>query len=569
MDWTVSGLEPSARTVLGWAMVVVGLLQLASCSADRRELTEPEDVTGDPLLFFDPDPSHYHDPSYTRTTGAVKETVIVNFESTEVGDTTSFRIDPRVPVVGASFGVQDDDSLWIAYPGANYVTLGGAIFADAPSPTHGAQVQRAWAGEVSFDPPVSEVSFLYTSYITNDHTLYAYNEAGWLVASAAAPGNAEGAYLNTWDTVGVALASDVIARIRFSGVGNPAIDDFRFVRDLPPAIVCDTVPRGSPSTCRVRSEVFNDLTGVTGWKSIVDNGSAIDTIFGPQDSTWTGTVVHAAIVSAIGLTNNNDSIPLVGALEVLPRDSVTWRWSEDDWVFVQGAGKDCGQFSKAELPGTIVAGQHLRANYCLNGYIDPPPTGVNPPVVGAPSSPVQVGSISDAGPNDGLWYVESAAFGMDNGSILNPSILPGYTPLDNLHNKDKNVCKNAGNQLQQANFYDYNTLCRGVALSVWYQGLWDHEGYGSGGGNGHESRLRMGATLPQNDPVWAVEPLVELSESAIGDAISGALQAVDGNLITAGDPSHVFVRNNYAPITLWFRQSNNGQFKDLVKYDLP
>lgn len=188
----------------------------------------------------------YHIPQADRTVVDGKEVVLIGFENDSLDDDVAFTIDPFTDVEGATFGTADYDSVWRACPGRS----GCAAFENPPSPTRGATINGVgYAAVVRFDPPVSSVSFLYTAYITNDHTLYAYNSAGHVIASAFAPGNDETTneepFHNTWDTVSVEVDSDLIRRIVYSGVGVPALDDLTFTRKAS----CDDIfaqPTGDP-----------------------------------------------------------------------------------------------------------------------------------------------------------------------------------------------------------------------------------------------------------------------------------------------------------------------------------
>lgn len=325
------------------------------------------------------------------------------------------------------------------------------------------------------------------------------------------------------------------------------------------------VTRGEEATCRVRPEVLENLTSVTNWQNVVDlSASGIDTIIGPVSATeWSGEVAAPGTVSAVGWVDS-DSVLLYGSLHVIDRSGSAWRWSGANFDYVQGSAPDCaGLFPKFQISySSIVVGIHMHAKYCKDGYVDPPPSE-------DPLSPTVRKMISDAGPNSGLWYVDTASYSMDTGSKVNPSLFTTYLPLDNLHNSDRSKCQQQGNPMQQANFYQFNELCRNADVDAWISGIWLHEGEGSTGFNGHESQLRVGAVLIENDPVAAVESLVQVSEQGLISAITETIGIVDGDLDDAADDGHVFVRDNFPEMTFWAFDPSNGKFKTKVVDDVP
>lgn len=207
--------------------IVVCSAVLFSCSdaesptdaADTVKLDEMKSVSG------------YLLPKAEKTISNGQEVVTIGFEHDEVADDGAFTIDPFGQVEGATFGSIDYDSLWNVCPDANVASPTCGNTANVPSPTHAAIINGfGYSAVIRFDPPVSSVRLLYAAYITNDHTLYAYNSAGQLLASAPAPGNSGQGYMDTWDTVSVDVGSDLIRKAVYIGVGSPNLDDLTFTR---------------------------------------------------------------------------------------------------------------------------------------------------------------------------------------------------------------------------------------------------------------------------------------------------------------------------------------------------
>lgn len=87
--------------------------------------------------------------------------------------------------------------------------------------------------EITFDEPVSTVSFFYAS--APDVTLDAFDAAGNLVATATGAGNVQPTYphFSLWEILGVAVSADIITRVTVTGAsGQTAIDDVSNCRSV-------------------------------------------------------------------------------------------------------------------------------------------------------------------------------------------------------------------------------------------------------------------------------------------------------------------------------------------------
>jgi len=217
----------------GWRVQSIALVVAAISALSCRDSAPPTGVVEVEGEGFDA--SGYHLPKAEKQLVNGREVVVIGFENDSIADDASFTISPFVAVEGATFGSDTPDSLWISCPGNDVASPTCAAFENAPSPTRGARSSGfGYDAVLTFDPPVSSVSFRYTAYITNDHTLNAFNASGQLIASSFAPGTDETSdeepYLNTWGTVSVDVESDLIRKVVYSGVGVPWLDDLTFSR---------------------------------------------------------------------------------------------------------------------------------------------------------------------------------------------------------------------------------------------------------------------------------------------------------------------------------------------------
>ncbi len=119
------------------------------------------------------------------------------------------------------------------FPG--WYTLSSGGYANNPSPPNVA-ILSADSNEVTFDEPVSAVSFYYASI--SDVTLNAFDAAGTLVATVTGLSNVQPDYppFSVWDLLGLAVAEDVITRVTVAG-GQYAttIDDITACHSVSPA----------------------------------------------------------------------------------------------------------------------------------------------------------------------------------------------------------------------------------------------------------------------------------------------------------------------------------------------
>jgi hypothetical protein len=94
------------------------------------------------------------------------------------------------------------------------------------------------------------------------------------------------------------------------------------------------------------------------------------------------------------------------------------------------------------------------------------------------------------------------------------------------------------------NWYQANDCLGGASSQAFVAGVMNHEGYGSTGTNGHQSFYESEAGQTAYDPMTAVEKLVEMSPSALADAVRDEVNNRSNTLKAAveakGEPSGNF-----------------------------
>jgi hypothetical protein len=115
------------------------------------------------------------------------------------------------------------------------------------------------------------------------------------------------------------------------------------------------------------------------------------------------------------------------------------------------------------------------------------------------------------------------------------------------------------------NFYEFNKFCRGDSLNLdaFYQGIYKHEGLGTTGLNGHQSRNEVAAIDPVNDPHTGAERMVQSSSALLTSILSIEIQNRDLSAFTYG-LDHDFVNNNWCG-SVWILKPSSKYFFSSLK----
>jgi len=184
------------------------------------------------------------------------------------------------------------------------------------------------------------------------------------------------------------------------------------------------------------------------------------------------------------------------------------------------------------------------------GTCDPAQQGIfEPDIVHKPFDGYTLDSAR-TDPNEGLKYITSVSYTMDRTSEMNPFLRPGGRADTLTNSKDINACSKVG---RVVNFYTYNTVCKKFSLKAVFDGLWNHEGFGSNPNrldstqaNGHEARVRIAARDPLNDPYRIAESFVNPSFQDLIEVLHDSLLKAEDRIGRGLDgANHVWVRNNY------------------------
>lgn len=293
---------------------------------------------------------------------------------------------------------------------------------------------------------------------------------------------------------------------------------------------------------------------VTGWSFTGStwDGGGTHNLSGPSSgSTWEGIAVAGGTVSAqVTINGTPRPTPLTTTFAVQDRTSTIWHWQKPrDWTYSQGTGLDCYQGNFYYNQATFL-GWNARKGTCDGAVVTPLPRGF-------PNSGYTVQAVT-SGPNTGLWYVTSVSYRIDTESNINSAIKAGSPTVFQLVDKtEKRDCnKGGGPTITSVNFYTFNTKCRKVDLTGFFNGLWKHEGYGVGNNSGHQAQLEIAASLPDND-LYALEERV-FSEGE-GNTRAAVVSEADriAALLVPVFASHTNVNNNWSGwVWRWYPPSS-------------
>jgi hypothetical protein len=264
-----------------------------------------------------------------------------------------------------------------------------------------------------------------------------------------------------------------------------------------PVLHCTPVTREQITTCTLASGLT--LVPAVQWK-FAGGGH---TISGPASaSSWSGPAVLSGHVTASPASNPNTT--LTATLTVNPRP---WRWGTAQWSYSQGTAAVCFNHILSwqmailgwNIPHDATCGPNAAPTVSLSRLQPDPAQNDNGHLI------TRVGF----GPNNTLMYVDTVTYRMDRRSAMNPEAFSTGTPLT-LTGSQASACG------ASANWYNFNR-CMGVNVNALHAGVWNHEGFGSNGRNGHEGAARYAAANLANDPYVGAEPLVSGPGESITD----------------------------------------------------
>lgn len=486
----------------------------------------------------------------------------------------------------SSFGMDMADPVATDSPQGNmrWDRASGANLQNLPSPGYAAGgLNSVYQAFVEFDPPVRSVSFHFSSPVENAHwggmggPLQIGVDSMPVYAVSRTPGTiqytiwdweklhanvASWEQLDVWDSVTLNAPWNAIQWLWFDG--PVYIDNLEITRAVGPAIQCTEAIRGTHTDCTIERTVDE----VLGWNFVASNppiDQGIEVSSPSSLSTWSGRAVIGGTVAATVVVDGDTTL-LSGSLVVQPRESQLWSWGETDWPLSEDVEPLC-TFTDWVIPSTTLLGVHRRIDKCA------PFGNVQPPLDTLPTAGFSAQSVTDSGPNSGLWYVDSATYTMHHATELNPYIRHGHPPdtlTDNPSDTDWKKCKNSQN-LQPGdtliiNFYAYNTECRPnenvnemIAQALAHEGLGTN-GWTSANANGHEARVRFGALDPINDPRQVVESLVASGDSVLASGVRAYLLSVDNRLHVAADTAHVYVNGLFSK-PVWVYSTDVSQYQ--------
>lgn len=551
----------------GWFLALAMLI--STCQPDRNPADPGNQVESVPPLPLDVLP----------TNGGVDPNPIItsNPDSSET-IRFEFTVDDSIHnkhIEGQPYGVWfgNGDSIVTNPPTgqANFkVYHSWEVIYNLPSPSHyaahPASVNQSF---LYFEPPVRRVSFSYASAPGDGATGSPPDAFYYRVVSTTGStlkldtihaNNPSNDDYSNWDTLtAYSTNEDVIDHIFFNGA--MIIDDLEIVREGSPLLECNTVPRASAEggKCELKDGVADT---VLDWRFV---GSYVfaDTLIATSQANstiWQGLVVDSGTVT---VRYRNDGVTDSASAFLGVANRTDWRWSEADWDLDEDVPPAC-IFQDWLLPfdGAVLLGRNRPQSGCLSHVIDPP-------VLTNALDGVEVAQVNDGGPNHGIWYVTEPLYRMDRATELHPWLRDGSLELIGSNSKhDNRKCRDylgidKGDPVI-INTFDFNLHCENDDLTPMLEAALQHEGYGSvtsgPNANGHESRRRYFAELPEHDPHKDAEWIVGKTEAQLGERLRGVLSLIEADLRSLGS-DHTYVTGNWSGSDVWTYDNDTDQFQ--------
>jgi hypothetical protein len=437
---------------------------------------------------------------------------------------------------------------------------GSSVAANMPSPYHVLNVAPhtppiTW---FEFDPPVQSVEFSY-SRLLNQGAIW----SGQIVAADSMAvlamsrpsgdlfytvhdrktlySNVPSATLpwNNWTQVKLQASGDRIQWLEFRG--QLLMDDLEVTRR--PLACTSSVVRGAEVTCELTSASLS----VTGWEFEPDSLPGIPRLPGVQDTATTKIWRGIAAVGGTATVHATD-----GANQRTLRTHFLVTNRPSPWPSMQTYRVGPELTAPDAEPGlNVVLGQNCPeisgSPTCL------PTRRVQPDPANHPGEGNTVARI-ESGPNKGYWYVQSATYHMKRVGNVNPGILPTSARTHQLPANVPKKCRQGlgfgPKDIVVANFNRYNDKCQRINMTLFVDAVYGHEGFGYGGGQGHESLARTAAAEPKNDPYLAIETLVSTESTAMKDEADRRIARIGQDILNRSkDP---LPSGNYAAGPIWF-----------------
>ncbi|HJS47628.1 MAG TPA: hypothetical protein VJ773_06555 [Gemmatimonadales bacterium] len=454
-----------------------------------------------------------------------------------------------------------------------FQTRTGLNYVNMPSPPYAAIGAHYTPPRVmiEFDPPVRSVEFYY-SRLSQARAVWGGDiveaDSMRVRAMSRIPGtlfyniyDTKTLYSNvsrttppwdTWTYVKFSASSDKIQWLWFDG--TLVIDDLKIVRR--PFTCTSPLQRGQVARCELASP---SLT-ISSWRFQPDDPSLPEVQTATPNAIWQGVIATSGLVS-VSASDGVATRTYTARIDVVDR---SWDWPAA-WSYREGPELTVSDHEVASSEDAF--GRNCPEKYAGESLcVAVERSRLQPDPFLEPDSGFNAAMIS-SGPNQGYWYVATIRSQMKRVANVNPGLLatsPRQHPvptvlLTKACKRGLGVKPNATAAV--ANMNQFNQFCgpMGTDMSIFVPAIWGHEGFGYGGGSGHETLARQAAGEQQNDPYSAIEQFVRADSStlaaqalvrvrAIGDDITR--RAKDHNPINGGP------QGNYDPAAfgteMWF-----------------
>ena len=321
------------------------------------------------------------------------------------------------------------------------------------------------------------------------------------------------------------------------------------------------VRRGNVIWCSYLGKVaYEPDPVVQRWRFIDANGDSVIAV--TADTNWVGPAAMMGLVSVDVIRDSIVGTSASAPVIVRPRN---WGWSDAQWSFVEDAPPICvsRRPDNADPAGTTYAANARARDTSFNCQ----PLRIDPDVRRSPYAGFTIRAAT-SGPNTGLWFVDTAFYRSERVSSMNPEIRANGPTYQLPEGTQAQECRNRMRLPAGApvfvNQYSFNETCKRVGLSQMFNGIWDHEGFGSRNGNGHEAQGRIAARDLNNDPYRGIEAATARSDADLKFNVAFEVDSRDQAIsVFSGD--HNVVSNNWCgSIWIWNSLVNAYQLTQVL-----
>ena len=261
-----------------------------------------------------------------------------------------------------------------------------------------------------------------------------------------------------------------------------------------------SVQRGGTVSCSINSAREGEANLVVhSWTFVDADGNTAQNL--DPVVTWSGTAVVGGTVT-VRFDDGSGAREIVSSFVVTDRG---WSWARNaESQFSDNTGVQCSHWGTPDQGGSNGINLPWGAASCAETKRQIQPDSYD-------AGDGFVARTVQSGPNQGFHYVESAQLNLKRESSINRGLRldAAQVPLLRLGLNQRPCGTN------MVNWYQF-TMCQDADPEAYVRGVYNHEGYGSTGHNGHYSAAYDAAADPANDLLIYLDRIIGVNSIGWG-----------------------------------------------------